>query len=66
MMLMFLLLIVFDAITAVEELKRLVLVPILVLSTRGRLRSRPAGDVTGRLGRFRGSVFGVKGGMEKG
>ena len=63
-MLMFLSLIVFDAITAVEELKRLVVVPILVRSTRGRLRSRPAGDVTGRLGRFCGS-FGVKGGTEE-
>ena len=64
-MLMYLLLIVLVAITAVEELKLLVVVPILVRSTRGRLRSRPAGDVTGRLGRFRGS-FDVKGGTEEG
>ena len=65
MMLWFLLIIVFDAITAVEELKRVVVVPILVLSMCGRLRSRPAGDVTGRLGRFHGS-FGVKGDTEEG
>jgi len=64
-MLMLLLLIVLAAITAVEVLEGLIVVPILVRSTRGRLHSRPAGDVTGRLGRFRGS-FGVKGGREEG
>ena len=57
----------FDAITAVDELRlrRLDVVPILLVSTRGRWRSRPAGDVAGRLWRFRGS-FGVKSGMEEG
>ena len=55
----------FDAITAMEETRRLDVVPILLVSTRGRLRLRPAGDVTVRLWRFRGS-FGVKGGMEEG
>ena len=55
----------FDAKTAMEEMRRLDVVPILLVSTRGRLRLRPAGDVTVRLWRFRGS-FGVKGGMEEG
>ena len=55
----------FDAITAVDELRRLDVVPILLVSTCGRWRWQPAGNVTGRLWRFRES-FGVKGGMEEG
>jgi len=51
-----------DAITAVDELRHLDVVPNLLVSARGRLRSQPAGDATWRFWRFRGS-FGVKGGM---
>ena len=54
----------FDAITAVDELRRFDVVPILPHSTRGRLRFEPAGDVTVWLWWFRRSL-GVKGGTRK-